>query len=211
LLRVRHADPQGVRLRADKGINCPTTRFNLPPLSDKDLADLDFVCRHADMVGFSFVESLSDMQALITALKKCGAGRLPIIAKIETARAVSNLPEILLGTLGRHRIGVMIARGDLSVELGSVRLAEIQEEILWLCEAAHVPVIWATQVLETIAKRGLRSRGEFTDAAMGVRAECVMLNKGPFILDALCALDRVLRSMQEHQHKKFSRMRALHW
>lgn len=105
----------------------------------------------------------------------------------------------------------MIARGDLSVELGSARLAEVQEELLWLCEAAHVPVIWATQVLESIAKKGTRSRAEFTDAAMAVRAECVMLNKGPYIIDALEALINVMIRMQEHQHKKFPRLRALHW
>ena len=122
-----------------------------------------------------------------------------------------NLPELLLGTIGRQSLGVMIARGDLSVDLGSVRLAEIQEELLWLCEAAHVPVIWATQVLETLAKTGSRSRPEFTDAAMGVRAECVMLNKGPYILQALRALDNVLIRMEAHQHKKISRLRALHW
>jgi pyruvate kinase len=89
-------------------------------------------------------------------------------------------------------------------------MAEIQEEILWLCEAAHVPVIWATQVLETIAKKGISSRPEFTDAAMGVRAECVMLNKGPYIDEAVRALGKVLVKMQDHQHKKFPRMRALH-
>ena len=105
----------------------------------------------------------------------------------------------------------MIARGDLAVELGSVRMAEIQEEMLWLCEAAHVPVIWATQVLESIAKHGVRSRPEFTDAAMGIRAECVMLNKGPYILDAVRSLDAVLKRMQAHQRKKISRLRALHW
>jgi len=79
----------------------------------------------------------------------------------------------------------MIARGDLLVEIGYERLAEVQEEILWLCEAAHVPVIWATQVLEGLAQKGLPSRAEITDAAMGVRAECVMLNKGPHIIEAV--------------------------
>ena len=116
-----------------------------------------------------------------------------------------------MGTIGRHNLGIMIARGDLAVELGSARLAEIQEELLWLCEAAHVPVIWATQVLESIAKKGTRSRPEFTDAAMAVRAECVMLNKGPYILDAIEALVNVMTRMHEHQRKKFSRLRALHW
>lgn len=211
LLRITVAKPSGVGIHSDKGINFPETDLGLPPLSEKDLIDLDFVCVHADMVGFSFVESLADMEALMTELHKRNASGLPIIAKIETNRAVKNLPDIILGTIGRHHLGIMIARGDLAVELGSARLAEIQEELLWLCEAAHVPVIWATQVLESIAKKGARSRPEFTDAAMAVRAECVMLNKGPYILDAIEALINVMVRMHEHQRKKFSRLRALHW
>jgi pyruvate kinase len=211
LLRVTEARASGVRIQSDKGINFPEAKFNLPPLTQKDLADLDFVCEHADLVGFSFVETLTEMESLMSELAKRNASELPIIAKIETNRAVKNLPDIILGTIGRHNLGIMIARGDLSVELGSARLAEIQEELLWLCEAAHVPVIWATQVLESIAKKGARSRPEFTDAAMAVRAECVMLNKGPYILDAIQALVSVMIRMHEHQRKKFSRLRALHW
>ena len=211
LLRVTEAKARGVRLQSDKGINFPEAALNLPPLTPKDLSDLDFVCVHADLVGFSFVETLADIEQLMSELAKRNASELPIIAKIETNRAVKNLPDIILGTIGRHNLGIMIARGDLAVELGSARLAEIQEELLWLCEAAHVPVIWATQVLESIAKQGIRSRPEFTDAAMAVRAECVMLNKGPYILDAIEALVNVMVRMQEHQRKKFSRLRALHW
>lgn len=211
LLRVTRARSKGVDIKADKGINFPETDLGLPSLSEKDLHDLDFACVHADLIGFSFVESLADMDNLIQELANRGATDLPIIAKIETNRAVKNLPDIVLGTLGRHSLGIMIARGDLAVELGSARLAEVQEELLWLCEAAHVPVIWATQVLESIAKKGTRSRPEFTDAAMAVRAECVMLNKGPYIVDALSALLNVMDRMQAHQHKKFSRLRALHW
>ena len=105
----------------------------------------------------------------------------------------------------------MIARGDLLVECGYERLAEIQEEILWLCEAAHLPVVWATQVLESLAQKGIPSRAEITDAAMGARAECVMLNKGPHILDAIEILDSILRRMQSHQAKKTSRLRRLHF
>ena len=124
---------------------------------------------------------------------------------------MNNLPDILLTTIGRHPFAVMIARGDLSVEVGSVMLAEYQEEILWLCEAAQVPVIWATQVLDTLAKKGRRSRPEFTDAAMGERAECIMLNKGPFILDALRALEQVLLHMETHQVKRFPLLPPLMW
>jgi len=85
----------------------------------------------------------------------------------------------------------------------------VQEEILWLCEAAHTPVIWATQVLETMAREGRPSRAEITDAAMGERAECVMLNKGPHLEQALAALDDILRRMEGHQHKKSAMLRPL--
>ena len=103
----------------------------------------------------------------------------------------------------------MIARGDLAVELGYERLAEVQEEILWLCEASHIPAIWATQVLENLAKLGAPTRAEITDAVMGHRAECVMLNKGPHILDALTVLDNILHRMGKHQFKKTSMLREL--
>jgi len=211
ILRVEHADPRGVRLRGDKGINCPQTHFTLPSLSDKDLAALDFICGHADMVGFSFVETISDMEALMKALAKRKATHLPIVAKIETALAVKNLPDLILTALGHNPLAVMIARGDLLVEIGGVQLAEVQEEILWLCEAAHVPVIWATQVLDNLAKKGMFTRPEMTDAAMAGRAECVMLNKGPFILEAMQALHQVLCAMQSHQQKKSASLSPLPW
>ena len=103
----------------------------------------------------------------------------------------------------------MIARGDLAVEVGWVSLAEIQEEILWICEAAHVPVIWATQVLEGETKKGMPTRAEITDAAMSQRADCVMLNKGPNILGAIRTLDKILRKMQRHHNKKTAKLTRL--
>jgi pyruvate kinase len=211
MMRVTHTGPKGARLKADKGVNFPGIKLPLPALSDKDIRDLNFICKHADMVGFSFVESLADMEVLLQELAGRGAANLPVVAKIETERAVRNLPEIMLGTIGRHDLAVMIARGDLAVELGNNRLAEIQEELLWMCEAAHVPVIWATQVLENLVKKGIRSRPEFTDAAMSGRAECVMLNKGPYIQYGVKALSNVLARMETHQQKKAPRLRALQW
>ena len=86
----------------------------------------------------------------------------------------------------------------------------MQEEILWIGEAGHVPVIWATQVLETLAKEGMPSRAEITDAAMGHRVECVMLNKGPHIVTAMRVLDGIPRRMQVHQAKKRAMLRELH-
>ncbi|MFZ1034361.1 MAG: pyruvate kinase, partial [Candidatus Acidiferrales bacterium] len=135
---------------------------------------------------------------------------LGIILKIETREGFECLPAMLLAAMRSRAVGVMIARGDLAIECGYQRLAEVQEEILWICEAAHMPVIWATQVLESLAKTGVPSRSEITDAAMGERAECVMLNKGPYIVTAVGILDDILLRMQSHQEKKRSMLRKLH-
>jgi pyruvate kinase len=103
----------------------------------------------------------------------------------------------------------MVARGDLAAELGFERMAEVQEEILWFCEAAHIPVIWATQVLESLAKRGSPSRAEVTDVVMSGRAECVMLNKGPYIVQTVHFLNGVLERMAAHRSKRRSMLRKL--
>jgi pyruvate kinase len=209
LLTITHAGAKGRKLRADKGLNFPGSGLDLPALTAKDYHDIDFVAAHADVVGLSFAQSLADLEVLAEALDTRGATTLPIIAKIETTRGVENLPEMLLGAPCDHPLGVMIARGDLMVEIGGERMAEMQEEILWLCEAAHVPVIWATQVLDTLAQKGVLSRPEITDAAASARADCVMLNKGPHILRAVTLLADILGRMVGHQHKKTPRLRAL--
>jgi pyruvate kinase len=178
-------------------------------MTAKDIEDLSFAARHADIVELSFANSAQDVESLQQHLSRMGDRQPAIVLKIETRRAFENLPEMLLTAMRSPSCGVMIARGDLAVECGFERLAEVQEEILWLCEAAHVPVIWATQVLETLAKEGRPSRAEITDAAMGLRAECVMLNKGPYIVNAVRALDDILRRMHEHQSKKRSMLREL--
>lgn len=211
LLRVTTARDKGERLREEKGLNFPTVDLKLSPLTDDDLKALDFVAVHADMIGYSFVQSADDVQLLQRQLlaRRSDPHKIAIIAKIETRRAIHNLPEIIVAAAGQQPFGVMIARGDLAIEVGYERMAEIQEEILWLCEAAHVPVIWATQVLESFIRKGTPSRGEMTDAAMSVRAECVMLNKGPYVGEAISRLNDLLSRMQEHQTKKTPQLRAL--
>ena len=164
------------------------------------------------MVGYSFVQSATDIGLLQDELARHRPEdwqRIGVIAKIETIEGVRNLPEIIIRAAGRQNFGVMIARGDLAVEIGFSRLAEMQEEILWLCEAAAVPVIWATQVLEEMVKSGLPTRGEMTDAAMSSRADCVMLNKGPNVAEAVSVLHALLTRMQEHQSKKTPNLRKL--
>jgi len=206
---ITEAREKGALLAANKGINLPESSLDLPALSAKDIEDLELVARHADMVGLSFAQSAEDVHALQGHLRRLRADHLGLILKIETRRGFAHLPELLFAAMGCSAAGVMIARGDLAVECGFERLAEVQEEILWACEAAHVPVVWATQVLESLAKKGFASRAEITDAAMGERAECVMLNKGPHVLEAVRALDDILRRMQTHQSKKRPLLRAL--
>lgn len=210
LVRITHTRVRGDKLRGDKGINLPESNLGLAALTAKDLEDLTFVARHADIVELSFANTARDVALLQEHLARLGSRQPAIVLKIETRRGFENLPDMLLTAMRAPCCGVMIARGDLAVECGFERLAEVQEEILWICEAAHVPVIWATQVLESLAKEGLPSRAEITDAAMGDRAECVMLNKGPYVVTAVQMLDGILRRMQTHQAKKRSMLRELH-
>ena len=208
-VRIRQARLRGEKLKADKGINLPESKLRLSAMTLKDLEDLKTAARHADVVELSFANTACDVEELQQHLAAFGSQQPAIVLKIETRRGFENLPDMLLTAMQSPSCGVMIARGDLAVECGFERLAEVQEEILWICEAAHVPVIWATQVLENLAKEGLPSRAEITDAAMGDRAECVMLNKGPHVLSAVRVLDDILARMQPHQSKKRSMLREL--
>lgn len=208
-VRITYPRLRTEKLRADKGINLPDSDLHLSSMTSKDVADLSFVAKHADIVELSFANSVRDVEMLQEHLGRFGSRQPAIVLKIETRRGFENLPDMLLAAMRAPYCGVMIARGDLAVECGFERLAEVQEEILWICEAAHVPVIWATQVLENLAKEGMPSRAEITDAAMGHRAECVMLNKGPYVVNAVCVLDGILRRMQAHQAKKRAMLREL--
>jgi pyruvate kinase len=211
VVEITQARESGEKLLPNKGINLPDSQLELDGLTAQDIEDLQFIVKHADMVGLSFVRNSADVELLQKQLKRLKAEELGIVIKIETRAAFENLPELLFSLMRSSTVGVMIARGDLAVECGYERLAEMQEEILWLAEAAHLPVIWATQVLEGLSKSGKPSRAEITDAAMGVRAECVMLNKGAHIIDAIQSLDDILHRMQSHQQKKNSLLRRLHW
>ncbi len=209
-VEITQARPEGEKLGAEKGINLPETQIDIPALTADDLEALKFIVEHADIVGYSFVRTESDVRQLLDHLEQLEGQHLGLVLKIETRKAFDNLPKLILAAMRARSIGIMIARGDLAVECGYQRLAEVQEEVLWICEAAHVPVIWATQVLESLAKKGIPSRSEITDAAMGERAECVMLNKGPYAVTTVRVLADILKRMQAHQEKKRSMLRQLH-
>lgn len=209
LLRVTRTQRKIAKLRAEKGINLPDTRVTIPSLTEDDLRAIAFVAQHADAIGLSFVRTPADVRMLHVELDRLGRSRIGVVLKIETRAGFENLPRLLLEGLRRPPLAIMIARGDLAVEIGFERLAEVQEEILWLCEAGHVPAIWATQVLDTLARTGVPSRAEVTDAAASVAAECVMLNKGPFVDQAVTVLSDILRRMEQHHYKKRSLFRKL--
>jgi pyruvate kinase len=209
LLRVVRTQKETAKLRAEKGINLPDTLTTVPSLTTDDLRALVFVAKHADAVSLSFVRTPEDVHKLHQELDRLGRTDIGVVLKIEKREGFENLPRMLLEGLKRPPLAVMIARGDLAVEVGFERLAELQEEILWLCEASHVPAIWATQVLDTLARTGVPSRAEVTDAAASVAAECVMLNKGPFVDEAVTALSDILRRMEKHHYKKRSLFRKL--
>jgi pyruvate kinase len=208
-VKLTYTGLRGAKLGAEKGINFPDARLDISPLTPKDMKDLTFLVHHVDIVGLSFVRGPQDVEFFEERMHELGAGHLGIVLKIENRQAFENLPQILLTSLQSPPVGIMVARGDLATEIGFARLAEVQEEILWLCEAAHVPVIWATQVLEGLAKKGQPSRAEVSDAALGVRAECVMLNKGLYIIETVRFLSGVLERMQSHLSKQRAMLRKL--
>lgn len=208
-LSITQAAPEGSRIKAEKGINFPDTDFHTPALTDKDRADLAALAPLVDIVALSFLRHPEDVCLLQDVLQQLAVPELGIVLKIENRQAFEQLPRILLAGMRNSKLGIMIARGDLAVEMGFERLSEVQEEILWLCEAAHVPVIWATQILESMAKSGSPTRPEVTDAAMSIRAECAMLNKGPHIVEALKFLNAVLGRMEGHYSKRMAMRRKL--
>ncbi len=190
-------------IKKEKGINFPGTNLMLPALTEYDRQCLPFILKHADMVGYSFVRNTKDIRELKEAMGK--NKKTALILKIETPEAVRNLPWLLFYGMENKNLGVMIARGDLAVEIGFERMSEIQEEILWICEAAHVPVIWATQVLENLNKSGMATRSEVTDAANAALADCVMINKGHYIIHVIETLkDILLRSGGHHVKKRYT-------
>ncbi|KAF9600361.1 hypothetical protein IFM89_008596 [Coptis chinensis] len=194
IVSITRASPKGSKLGSGKSINIPESEIRFEGLTSKDLMDLEFVAAQADMVGVSFVRDVHDIVVLQKELEKWKFRNLGVVLKIETQSAFEKLPLLLLQAMrSPNPLGIMIARGDLAVECGWVRLADIQEEIISICGAAHIPVIWATQVLESLVKSGLPTRAEITDVANGRRASCIMLNKGKYLAEAVSTLDSMVR------------------
>ena len=186
-------------LKGEKGINFPDSELSLSALTEFDRGSLSFILEHADLIGYSFIHNVNDLSVLQNAMAE---KKLPIILKIETPDGFKNLAHLLFKAMEEESYGVMIARGDLAVEVGFEKMSRVQEEISLLCEAAHTPVVWATQVLETMNKSGLATRSEITDASLGITAECVMLNKGAHTVKTIKTLKAIFENSSSHRFKK---------
>lgn len=212
VLKVEKVKGNSVRIKAEKGLNFPKTDFEIDIMTEKDHHDIKIAAEHADVIGCSFVRNPQDIVEIQNRLEevlKDEAHKMPLMAKIETEQAVTNLPEIIYTAASKNPFSVMIARGDLAVETGYIRLAEVQQEILWFAEAADVPVVWGTEVLANLIKTGIPSRAEVTDAAEGAGADCVMINKGEYAVEAVTMLDGIFKRMRRHQSKKTPQLRRL--
>ena len=143
-VEITQARPKGNRLRANKRIRFPDSRLTIPALTSRDRTDLAFAAAHADIVCCSFVSRAAALEVLQQELERHGRADLAVVLKIETRQAFLNLPRLLLTAMRDPRpLGVMIARGELAIECGSEELAEIQEELLRICAAAHIPCVGA--------------------------------------------------------------------
>lgn len=199
------AKESGTILKEEKGINFPSTDLMIDAITEVDKENFEHIVEFADIIGLSFAQTAEDIKTLQDMLREKGKTSTAIAPKIETKTALRNLPKILETLIKWENHALMIARGDLAIEVGFVNLPYIQEEILNICEAAHVPVIYATQILEGQMKNNLPSRAEVTDAAIAQKADCVMLNKGPYVTDTVVILKNILRQM----HTLFQKNRSL--
>ncbi|MCU0388893.1 MAG: pyruvate kinase, partial [Chitinophagaceae bacterium] len=147
-------------LSSKKGINLPDTKISLPALTEKDLADLDFIIeQQCDWVALSFVRSVKDLVILRSKLEE-KKSKTKIIAKIEKPEAITNIRDIIL-----ESDAIMIARGDLGVEMPVEKVPMIQKEIIRKCMHRAKPVIVATQMMESMMDRVKPNRSEITDVA----------------------------------------------
>jgi pyruvate kinase len=210
-VRLTHAAAppgRGARLREAAGVNAPDSQLDAPAMDDDDRAALAHVLPlRPDAISLSFVQRPEDVRAAHAALRRHPHAAL--ILKIETAAAFARLPELLFAGMQRPGLALMLARGDLGPEVGWARLSEVQEEVMMLAEASHTPLVYATQVLESMVRTGVPSRAEVTDAGAGARAEATMLNKGPFVERAMALLQDICTRLAGHQHKRMHLLRRL--
>lgn len=190
----------GGELGQRKGVNVPNVPVRLPALTEKDKEDIRFgVEQGVDFIAASFVRSAEGVLAIKALLKECKAPYIPIIAKIENGEGIKNIDEIL-----HCADGIMVARGDLGVEIPAQELPYIQKWLIQKCNDAYKPVITATQMLDSMMRNPRPTRAEVTDVANAVYdgTDAVMLSgetaNGKYPVEALSMMVEIVKNAEDH-------------
>lgn len=165
---------QGGEISSNKGFNLPNTNISQPALTAKDIEDAVFSAKqNVDWIALSFVRHDSDVKSLVKLIEKNTDHRIPVIAKIEKPEGVKNIDEIM-----KHASGIMVARGDLGVEIDAAEVPLIQKKLVYKAKKARIPVIIATQMMESMMESMNPNRAEVNDVANSVMdgADAVMLS-----------------------------------
>lgn len=188
----------GGTLKSRKGVNLPDVKISMSSLTQKDIDDLEFgLSVGVDFVAMSFVRSAKDVQDVISRIRATGSNA-SIIAKIEKPEAVDVIDEII-----EEADGIMVARGDLGIEIPSERVPMVQKLIIDRCRSAGKPVITATQMLDSMINNPRATRAESSDVANAVMdgTDAVMLSgetaAGNYPVEAVKAMDKIIRSVEE--------------
>lgn len=183
----------GGTIKSRRGVNIPNAYLSISAITDKDRSDLEFAIKMGvDFIALSFVRTAKDIEELRELIKSHG-GNQPIVAKIETPESVEKIDEIIAAT-----DAIMVARGDLAVEIGHAKVPAVQRMLIQKCNAAGKPVIVATQMLESMIKAPVPTRAEVSDIANAVYAgaDAVMLSEesslGEFAVEAISMMQEVI-------------------
>ncbi len=189
---------EGGLLKSRKGVNFPSLNLSLPAMTDKDKQDLDFgLSQGVDWISLSFVRSAEDIRALKKLLAEKGAD-VPVIAKIEKPQAIANLEEIV-----NESDGIMVARGDLGVEMSPEKVPMLQKQMIRMCNKKGIPVITATQMLESMIHESRPTRAEASDVANAIvdGTDAVMLSGesavGKYPIKAVEMMVRIARDVEK--------------
>ncbi|HLV63930.1 pyruvate kinase [Galbibacter sp.] len=192
---------QGGPLKSKKGVNLPNTNISLPALTNKDIADAIFAIeQEVDWIALSFVRHSEDLMDLQNLIKEHSKYKIPIVAKIEKPEAVENIDKIVA-----HCDGLMVARGDLGVEIPAQEVPLVQKQLVLRAKKARIPVIIATQMMETMISSLTPTRAEVNDVANSVMdgADAVMLSGetsvGAYPVQVIEKMTSIINSV-EHSH-----------